>query len=409
MTDLLVLDLWHIYGNAFPLAECYPGMKIERDALKYIMIWVQFLNLKHFHYNEAVMAQIAYHIGMVLDLRPTNASPVGDEPMLAEVQLNIERPLKFALRVKVGNNPESMIYLYYNNLPFRVCNNCYILGHLAESCTLLNNRMLEGIYDVHEMSEPDEPDSQSWEPEFKVLFGNQIDELLVSDARMASPVNISHMSVLNREDIFMDAISSQNSQNEISENVSLEIVHESQEIATIENSALGKRLFSEISPTLENFPPELGYLQVVVNQRLSSASDRPDFDFEMADAHFSYSNEPVEEEEDENLYTPYRELTVDSSQSAFRMSFDSPDPIELNSSLGSNSEEISEENTSGIMIDQFGSFLGFDIIANLAGVTDPMREMSENAVKSAIEGEAGEKLKGVQVHTKQNLFVLFLN
>ncbi|KAI3847863.1 hypothetical protein MKX03_002333, partial [Papaver bracteatum] len=74
MTDLLVLDPWHIYGNAFPLAEFFPGMKIEREALKFIMIWVQFLNLQHFHRNESVMAQIAHHIGMVLALRPTNAS-----------------------------------------------------------------------------------------------------------------------------------------------------------------------------------------------------------------------------------------------------------------------------------------------------------------------------------------------
>ncbi|KAI3924963.1 hypothetical protein MKW92_045366, partial [Papaver armeniacum] len=90
MTDLLMRDPWNIYGNAFPLAECYPGMKIESGALKHIKIWVQFLNLKVFHLNEAVMGQIAYHLGMVLMLRPANATPVGDEPMMAEIYLNIE-------------------------------------------------------------------------------------------------------------------------------------------------------------------------------------------------------------------------------------------------------------------------------------------------------------------------------
>ncbi|KAI3888087.1 hypothetical protein MKW92_009524, partial [Papaver armeniacum] len=169
------------------MAECYPGMKIEKYALKYIMIWVKFLNLKHFHKNEDVMAQIAYHIGMVLTLRPSNAAHVGVEPMLAEVHLIIKRPLKFALRLKVGNNPESMIYLYYLNIPFRICTNCYKLGHLVDSCPLLNERQLEGIYDINEAFEVDEPDSQSWNPEFKVLFGDQIDEHVVSDARMASP------------------------------------------------------------------------------------------------------------------------------------------------------------------------------------------------------------------------------
>ncbi|KAI3893183.1 hypothetical protein MKX03_001778, partial [Papaver bracteatum] len=80
---------------------------------------------------------------MVLALRPNNANLVGNEQMLAEIYLNIERPLKFALRVKVGSNPESMIYLYYLNIQFRFCNNCFRLGHLAESCALLNNRELE--------------------------------------------------------------------------------------------------------------------------------------------------------------------------------------------------------------------------------------------------------------------------
>ncbi|KAI3847864.1 hypothetical protein MKX03_002334, partial [Papaver bracteatum] len=260
---------------------------------------------------------------------------------------------------------------------------------------------LEGIYDENEMTDPDETDSQSLEPEFKVLFDDQIDEPLVSDARMETPVNISPMSVLNRDDIFMDAISSQSSQNESVENDSIEIVGETHETSTDEISVLGKRRFSEISPTLDNFPPEMGYLQVVVNQRLSNVSDRPDFDFKKADAHFSYSNEVIKEEEDENFYTPYIELTIDSSRSAFRMSFDSPDLIDFNSSLGSNSEEIRDEITSGIMIDQFGSFLGSSTIGNLVVLSKLVRKMgmSDFAVEAVIEGKTDEKLKGIQVQT----------
>ncbi|KAI3981045.1 hypothetical protein MKX01_036591, partial [Papaver californicum] len=64
MTDLLVLGPWHINGNVFPLCEVYPGIKIERNALKHIMVWVQFMNLKPFHHCEPVMVQIAYHLEM---------------------------------------------------------------------------------------------------------------------------------------------------------------------------------------------------------------------------------------------------------------------------------------------------------------------------------------------------------
>ncbi|KAI3907568.1 hypothetical protein MKW98_016212 [Papaver atlanticum] len=168
------------------------------------------------------------------------------------------------------------------------------------------------------------------------------------------------MSVLNGEDIFMDAISDEISQNASVENDLVEIVNETQEI-----SALGKRLFSEISPTSDDFPPESGYLQVVVNQYLSGVKEKPDFNFETADAHFSFSKslskDLEEEEEGDHYYTPYRELTSEGSQASFKISFDSPDPIEIASSLGSNSEEIEESKddnpNGGVSIDQFGSFL----------------------------------------------------
>ncbi|KAI3882328.1 hypothetical protein MKW92_020089, partial [Papaver armeniacum] len=85
-----------------------------------------------------------------------------------------------------------------------------------------------------------------------------------------------------------------------------------------------------------------GLLQVVVNQRLSSYETRPDFNFETADAHFSFSKELSEDEEDE-YYTPYREMEVESSQAAFRLSLNSPDTIDLNSSLESNSVDMAYE------------------------------------------------------------------
>ncbi|KAI3911318.1 hypothetical protein MKW98_010205 [Papaver atlanticum] len=294
------------------------------------------------------MAQIANLLGMVLALKPNDASPIGNEPMLAEVHLNIERPLKFALRVKVGNHPESMIFLYYLNIPFRLCTNCYRLGHKVDSCFLLNGRQLEGIYDTVEVSEADDVGSQSWEDEFKVLIGNQIDALELSDARMASPVNNSPMSVLERKDIFMDAISSQSSHIESDENVSLEIIVETQE-----NSVLGKRSFSDFSPVDDNFPPVFGTLQAVVYQGCSSFNPRPDFNFEITDAHFSFSNS--NEEDEDEFYTPYRELEVQDSQAAFRMSIASS--IETCSSLGSIYEEVNQTIPLDSMFEQYGSFL----------------------------------------------------
>ncbi|KAI3832802.1 hypothetical protein MKX03_026563 [Papaver bracteatum] len=335
---------------------------------------------------------------MVLALRPNNAIPVGNRQMLAEIHLNIERPIKFALRVKVGSNPESMIYLYFLNIPFRVCNNCFRLGHLVDSCALLNNRELEGIYDVNEVTEPDVTESQSWEPQFKVLFGDQIDNQLVSNARMASPVNILPISVLNRVDISIDDISSGNTRNVALEGDGEEILLDSDE--NIENK---KRLFSEISPDLNDFPPESGLLQVVVSQRLSSYEPRPDFNFETADAHYSFSKD-LSEEEDE-FYTLYRELEVDSSQDAFRMSLNSLDPLELNSSLDSNSVDVTDEIQSKISFDQFGSFLESDVAEKLESDLNHKkieelgngRNQKNKTVTAVMDGFAGENFKGIQV------------
>ncbi|KAI3854730.1 hypothetical protein MKX03_014995 [Papaver bracteatum] len=304
------------------------------------------------------MGQIAYHLGIDLALRPINANPVGDEQMLAEIHLNIKRPLKFSLRVKVGSNPESMIHMYYLKIPYIICNNCFRLGHLVDTSALLNNIELECIYDVNEVTEPDVTEPQSWEPEFKVLFGDQIDNQLVSDARMALPVNISQFSILNREYISIDDISSGNSKTVGVEDGSEEIVPDSDE-----NTTNWKRLFSEISPNLNNFPPETGLLQVVVDHRLSTYETRPEFNFEIVDAHYSFSKDLLEEADE--YYTPYIELEVESCHASFRMSLNSPDPIELNSSLGSNSEDVTDEKRSNIMIDQFGWFLGSDIVEKL--------------------------------------------
>ncbi|KAI3982269.1 hypothetical protein MKX01_037802, partial [Papaver californicum] len=143
-----------------------------------------------------------------LALRHADAKPVGDEPMMAEGQINIEKPLKFALRVKVGAHPESMIFMYYLNIPFKLCTHCYRLGHMIESCVVYHGRPLEDVYDQNIMSEPDEEESQSLVSELIILIGYKINQDLLSEPAMASPVNNSHISVLNGEDIYLDDVSS---------------------------------------------------------------------------------------------------------------------------------------------------------------------------------------------------------
>ncbi|XP_026395651.1 uncharacterized protein LOC113290267 isoform X2 [Papaver somniferum] len=159
-----------------------------------------------------------------------------------------------------------------------------------------------------------------------------------------------------------------------------------------EHSALGKRLFSDISPYRDNFPPETGLLQVVVNRRLCNFEKRPDFNFETADAHYPFSKEL--DEEGEEYFTPHRELEVYSTQAAFRMTLDSPDLIETNSSLGSNSEETDNGAHDSIRVDQFGSFMESDSLEKLDLMLNPVSNdlnQKKDMVAAESKGDARRK------------------
>ncbi|KAI3922372.1 hypothetical protein MKX01_006061 [Papaver californicum] len=174
---------------------------------------------------------------------------------------------------------------------------------MADSCAILLGRPLEGIYDLDKNYESDEEDSQSWASEIKVLIGDKIDEAYLSDVGMASPVNISPNILLNGEDIFMDAMSPSDQQDNVSiGNDLLIVIPESQP-----KIILGKRFLSDRSEDRDLFSPVFLSLrsrsiQDEVNQNPHFSPFRPEFNFAMADTHYSFNL--VEIQEDGEFFIP---------------------------------------------------------------------------------------------------------
>ncbi|XP_026443407.1 uncharacterized protein LOC113343446 [Papaver somniferum] len=91
------------------------------------------------------------------------------------------------------------------------------------------------------------------------------------------------------------------------------------------------------------------------------------------------------------------------------MSLNSPDPIELNSSLDSNSVDVTDEVQSKISLDQFGSFLGSDFLENLESNLNHKeieelgngRNQTNKLGTADKDGDDGKKLKGIQVMEEQ--------
>lgn len=185
-----------------------------------------------------------------------------------KVELNIERQLLSSVRAKVGSNMESVIHFVYMNLPHRICLTCNRLGHVQSNCAILENRMLEGIYDSSPYIDIDD-ESQSWEDEFKVLLDEEIDLAGFSDETLSSPAFLSPSSVLDDimdfdffdADEFLDQLYGPDSDSsamgeEEGESDGLALPLSGSDSVLVDYpSNLGKRTFSDLSPITPSFSP----------------------------------------------------------------------------------------------------------------------------------------------------------
>ncbi|KAI3944334.1 hypothetical protein MKW92_015771, partial [Papaver armeniacum] len=75
-------------------------------------------------------------------------------------------------------------------------------------------------------------------------------------------------------------------------------------------------------------------------------------------------------------------------------------PIETGSSLGSNSEEVNQNVTNDLMIEQYGSFIVSDVIENIISSPVPLPNPGSNELNTVVAAEntkdTDNKGKGIQ-------------
>ncbi|KAI3904855.1 hypothetical protein MKW92_037637 [Papaver armeniacum] len=271
-----------------------------------------------------------------------NATPLPGQDVFARIDVNIERPLITSARVKVGNNPVTSVSFVYLDLPFRVCDHCNRLGHIVEGCAVKHNFPLEDIYDEGPIS-VSEPESQSWATDFKVLINEQIERETASDAAYGYPSNFINPDSTLQPFKQSSSPSSINPLNLISSDEE----EKEDDLLDQVDSILGKRQRYWDSPLHHLFSPSnsyqpisdldfktynLGLLQDVVNQVLSSTENREDF-IPLEDV------EANVEDTIEEFFTPEEELSQQNylPKPAFCITFsDSSDSI-TSSNQGFNS------------------------------------------------------------------------
>ncbi|KAI3994260.1 hypothetical protein MKX01_012517, partial [Papaver californicum] len=165
-------------------------------------------------------------------------------------------------------------------------------------------------------------------------------------------------------------------------------------------SLLGKRSFSDINNENVNEISEKsllnsGLFHEVVNQNLSRVQEKPDFTFEFADDHFSYS------EKDETFFTPPGEIPLnqDYVAPAFKISFsETPDSIHEVSSLGSNcSVQVTDQVVDQKINLEFNQYRSF--------INDAMALGEMEAINPVFESKGAENKAKINTETKKGIQV----
>ncbi|KAI3981044.1 hypothetical protein MKX01_036590, partial [Papaver californicum] len=162
------------------------------------------------------------------------------------------------------------------------------------------------------------------------------------------------------------------------------------------DSLLGKRTFVNFlhqgNSQVPVEPTSSGILWDVV----SGCTSRPDFNFEKANAHFSFSTEEISEKEE--FHTPSKNLNqIVFQKGSFHIPFEeSPDPIEESSSLGSNSIKLGEVDEAVLNLDEYGSFLKMGEEQSSKYVKIPEKVSSIFGSAIAAENETDGNEKGIQ-------------
>lgn len=124
---------WSFNRKAIVMARLQPGHSPRNVDLNHLELWVQIHDLQVGFKTEKILQGIGNFVGSFVRSCPSNFDDVWREYMRIRVSLNLAKPLKRRMKIKMTGNDWFWVNFKYENVP-SFCFICGIIGHSDKYC-----------------------------------------------------------------------------------------------------------------------------------------------------------------------------------------------------------------------------------------------------------------------------------
>lgn len=124
---------WSFNRKAIIMARLQPGQNPRTVDLNHMELWVQVHDLKVGFKSEKILMGIGNFVGNFVSSCSSNFEDVWREYMRIRVSLNLNKPLKRRMKIKMAGNDWFWVNFKYENVP-SFCFICGIIGHSERFC-----------------------------------------------------------------------------------------------------------------------------------------------------------------------------------------------------------------------------------------------------------------------------------
>lgn len=125
---------WSFNRRALVMSRLKEGQNPRCVELNFIDLWVQIHDLKFGFMLEKVLKGIGNYVGRYVNSCPSNSVGVWREYMRIRVTINLSKPLKRRMKIKMAGNEWFWVNFKYENVP-SFCFICGIICHLERFCS----------------------------------------------------------------------------------------------------------------------------------------------------------------------------------------------------------------------------------------------------------------------------------
>lgn len=135
---------WSFNRRALVMARLKPGQNPRCIELNTMDLWVQVHDLKVGFMSESILKGVGNYIGQFVQSCPSNFAGVWREFMRIRVTIDLNKPLKRRMKLKIAGQDWFWIAFKYENVP-SFCFICGIVGHTEKFCSQLFEKPIEEI------------------------------------------------------------------------------------------------------------------------------------------------------------------------------------------------------------------------------------------------------------------------